>query len=169
MLVPVPVKPYVKRFLLKEFGKEPIRVRANSDLGSILLLSFQRGENVSVSSINLADTEELHHEYDKLVSVTFELGCTFERGAAIVPDRLLQLTNALMAYFRQSLYYFCVGRRTLFNSEMASVKLFLKMYAISEDELSEDTAVKMAQRERRERVDFRMKSSQPRPRQEKMA
>jgi hypothetical protein len=163
MQVAIPVKPYVKRFLVKEFGKEPIRVRANSDLGAVMLLSFQHGEHIAIDDINLYDSEDFRHDASKMSSVTFELGCSFERGASIVPDRMVKLTGALMANFRQSLYYFCVGRRTLFNSELASVKLFLKMYDIPEDELSEDTAIKMAQRERRERVNFRMKRTDPAP------
>lgn len=152
MILTVPVKGYVRAFLLSEFGREPIRIRANSDLGTILLLAFQRsGERVDLEQVDLVEGE------DGLptASLKFELGSTFERGFALGPDLLPQLTSALTAYFRQSMYYFSEGRRTLFNSEMASVRLFLAIKKIDEELLTEETAVKMAQRERRERYDFR--------------
>lgn len=42
MLLPIPVKPYVRQLLIQHYGKEPIAVRANSDLGQIFLIAVVR-------------------------------------------------------------------------------------------------------------------------------
>lgn len=152
MLLTVPVKPAVRRFLIKEFGKEPIQVRANSDLGGILLLAFAKGENIPLDALEI--TEDELPEHSTLKPIQFQLGEKFTRKA-LAPESRLLLTNALTSYFRTCLYYYTIGRRTLFDSEMSAVKLFRKQYGIPEEELSEESAIKIAQRERKERADFR--------------
>lgn len=42
MLLPIPVKPYVRHLILKHYGKEPIPIRANTDIGQIFLLAVLR-------------------------------------------------------------------------------------------------------------------------------
>lgn len=42
MLLPIPVKPYVRHLLIKHYGKEPIPIRANTDIGQIFLLAVLR-------------------------------------------------------------------------------------------------------------------------------
>lgn len=158
MLLSVPVKPCVRRFLLKEFGREPIAVRANSDLGGILLLAFAKGESVPLEAMELS-ADELP-DFDNLTPIQFQLGETFRRSA-LSPNSRVLLTNALMAYFRTCLFFYTLGRRTLFDSEMSAVKLFLKVYNIREDELTEEAAIKIAQRERRERALFRHSAPAP--------
>lgn len=151
MLLNVPVRKCVRRFLIKEFGREPISVRANSDLGGILLLAFARGEWVDPEDVSLSD--EVVQEQSQLVPVQLKLGDKFRRGS-LSPNAYALLGNALLAHFRQALYYYTIGRRTLYSSEMSAVKLFLRQYNIPEEELTEESAIKIAQRERKERADF---------------
>ncbi|OIN61191.1 hypothetical protein [Arsenicibacter rosenii] len=152
MKLTILVKPYVRRWLLHDFGPEPIRVRANSDLGAKLLLGFGRGERIPLDVLEVTDQELPDHK--GMVEISFQLGEKFQRSALSAETRLM-LSNALLAEFRTALHYYCIGRRTLFNSELSAVKIFLKQYRIPEDELTEESAIKMAQRERRERSDFR--------------
>ncbi len=150
MKLTVPVAPHVKKFLIKEYGSEPIYVRANSDLGRVLILPFSKGVHVPPDEFDLKEqgvpTGGLTDKID------FEVGFSFDRGA-IIPDRLLLLSLALNGVFRQALYFFTQGRRTLYNSELSAVKHFLKLYGLTEEDIQESTAIKISQRERRERYE----------------
>lgn len=150
MKLTVPVAPHVKKFLLKEFGPEPIYVRANSDLGRVLVLPFSKGVHVPPDEFDLE--KEGVDSKGLTAVVEFEVGFAFERGS-IIPDRLLLLSSALNGVFRQALYYFAQGRRTLHNSELASVRQFLAIYGLTEDDIQQSTAIKIAQRERKERFE----------------
>jgi hypothetical protein len=157
MIVNIPVSEHVKRFLKKEFGREPIYVRADSKLGRLFVLSFSHG--VTNSGLTSADLDEID-EKDKTEpktaitkqeskKVECQFNITFRIGRYnITPDSLLRMTNALDAEFEKALYYFCKGRRVFHNSESAAVKHFLMLYCIPEKDLPEETAIKMAQRER---------------------
>jgi len=158
MIVNIPVSEHVKRFLKKEFGKEPIYVRADSKLGRLFVLSFSHG--VTNSGLTGLDLEELE---DKITPTTevrndskkvnCEFNVTFRTARYnITPDNLQRMTMALDAEFEKALYYFTKGRRIFHNSESAAVKHFLLLYGIPEKDLPEETAIKMAQRERSARA-----------------
>jgi hypothetical protein len=155
MIVNIPVSEHVKRFLKKEFGREPIYVRADSKLGRLFVLSFSHG--VTNSGLSSADLDDLDDNGEAKTAVTkteskkveCQFNITFRIGRYnITPDSLLRMTNALDAEFEKALYYFCKGRRVFHNSESAAVKHFLLLYCIPEKDLPEETAIKMAQRER---------------------
>lgn len=152
MIVTIPVSEHVKRFLKKEFGREPIYVRADSKLGRLFMLSFSHG--VTNTGLTIAELESEDNKGDeetrkdpKKVNCEFEV--TFRIGRYnITPDNLVKMTYALDAEFEKALYYFCKGRQVFHNSESAAVKHFLLLYGIPEKDLAEETAIKMAQRER---------------------
>jgi len=161
MIVNIPVSEHVKRFLKKEFGKEPIYVRADSKLGRLFVLSFSHGvHNIGLTAVDLEGLEELTEIEEprkdpKKVNCQFDV--TFRTGRYnITPDNLLRMTKALDAEFEKALYYFCKGRCVFHNSESAAVKHFLALYNIPEKDLTEETAIKMAQRERGARAQLSM-------------
>lgn len=153
MIVTIPVSEHVKRFLKKEFGREPIYVRADSKLGRLFALSFSHGVTnapLTVSDIEYPNknvSEEEGRKDPKKVNCEFQV--TFRIGRYnITPDNVTKLTYALDAEFEKAMYYFCKKRQVYHNSESAAVKHFLLLYGIPEKDLAEETAIKMAQRER---------------------
>lgn len=153
MIVTIPVSEHVKRFLKKEFGREPIYVRADSKLGRLFVLSFSHGvTNTGLTAADICETDENVSEEENRKNpkkVNCEFKVTFRIGRYnITPDNLVKMTYALDAEFEKALYYFCKGRQVFHNSESAAVKHFLLLYGIPEKDLAEETAIKMAQRER---------------------
>ncbi|TAF48658.1 MAG: hypothetical protein EAZ63_03655 [Runella slithyformis] len=153
MILTIPVKAYVRCFLTKFYGREPIYVRADSKLGRLFVLCFSKGLNVPIDATDLGELQEHleelgKREENKVVDVRFDV--RFENGLTnVTPNNLVRMSYALEAEFEKGAFFFSLGRRVFFNSEKASVKHFLQICDIKEDELKEDTAVKIVQRDRK--------------------
>lgn len=172
MIITIPVKPYVKHLLIEHYGKDPIAVRANSDLGQIFMLSVWnsvflnvtfgwKGQNVPGLEDELKDwiADELGEcgkdELDMpegLVELRFKLGGKFKRGL-LLPDVMLQLGKSLESYVRIYMKGFSHGYRCLFNSGRSSAVVFHGLFGFPEEVLSRDNAEKIVQRENAEMKD----------------
>jgi hypothetical protein len=164
MLLPIPVKPFVRHLLIKHYGKEPIAVRANSDLGQIFLLAVVRKAYLNLTfnwvgdvpprkfgDLLFDDAEdvieiEMPANY---VEIKFELNGKFNAGV-IMPDMIEQLGRSLESYARIYMKAFSHGYRTLFNSSRNSALVFHELYEFDEDVLSRDNCEKIIQRENAE-------------------
>ncbi|MFN3381424.1 MAG: hypothetical protein ACK41O_18335 [Runella zeae] len=145
MIITIPVKPHVKKFVTKFYGREPVYVRADSKLGRLFVLAFSKGLNIPLDTTDLDELKE--HSKEVLCDLKFDV--RFDGGVSnITPDNLNRMSFALDAEFEKASYFFAMGRRVFFNSEKAAVKHFLQICDIGEDVLKEDTAVKMVQRDR---------------------
>jgi hypothetical protein len=153
MILPVPVKPWVRHLLVKQYGKEPIAVRSNSDIGSILILAVSDPDSLrlSIDDISEENQEELVSVNfpDDVKTVRFLLGGKFKKGV-IITDMLPMISNSLESYFKIFLKGYSIGYRSLLNSEAASGKAFANLYSFKEDVIKEDNLIKIIQRESKE-------------------
>ena len=142
------VKPYVRKFLIKNYGKEPVYVRADSDLGKIVRLALS---NEIVISTETPDDVASSPRVDGAVKLKLALSFRVGRGK-ITEENLEKTTIAIENEFNKAMFHFVKGIRSLRISESRAVKMFLDDYGIDEDEdIKLDTAIKMAQRSRAEK------------------
>jgi hypothetical protein len=160
MILQIPVKPYVKNIIKQHYGKEPIPIRANSDLGSIFLLAMNEK-----SWLRLAYTVDKPSEENDNAELViclqegacvleFELGGNFARNMQILPDKLAQIGDGLEGYSKIFMKAFSIGYRCLLNSEMSSANAFWALHHFKEDDLTQDNCYKIIQRETREIKDL---------------
>lgn len=155
MILSVPVKPWVKILLKKQYGKEPIAIRANSDIGSILLLSVSAKDKFRLTVADLTEEEAQDIMPDSLVPnevISFQLGGTFLKGV-IIADTIPLISYALEGYAKIFLKGYSFGYRSLLNSELASAVSFYRLYGFTENKIKQDTLVKILQRESKELKD----------------
>jgi hypothetical protein len=155
MILSVPVKPWVKHLLKKQYGKEPIAIRANSDVGSFLMLSLSAKDRfrLTVDDLTEEDAEgimpDCEEEYEVL---SFMLGGRFLKGV-IIADTIPLISYALEGYARIFAKGYSLGYRTLLNSELSSAVSFYRLYQFPEKKLKQDRLVKIIQRESKEMKD----------------
>lgn len=156
MILPVPVKPWVRHLLIQQYGKEPMEFRSNSDIGSILLLAVADADSLRLSVTDLTEEnqEELAQTFDFKDSevIRFKLGGKFKNGV-IIADMLPLIANALEGYFKAFVKGYSIGYRTLLNSELASAKVLHQIYRFNEDIIKLDNLTKIVQRESKEMKD----------------
>jgi hypothetical protein len=156
MILPVPVKPWVRHLLIQQYGKEPFEFRSNSDIGSILLLAVADADTLRLSVDDLTEEtqEELAQAFDfkDCQVVRFKLGGKFKDGV-IIADMLPLMANALEGYFKTYVKGFSIGYRVLLNSELASAKVLYQLFNFNEDIIKLDNLIKIIQREGKEMRD----------------
>lgn len=155
MILSVPVKPWVKILLKKQYGKEPIAIRANSDIGSILLLAVSAKDKFRLTVADLTEEDAQDIMPDTGVSnevISFQLGGTFLKGV-IIADTIPLISSALEGYAKIFLKGYSFGYRSLLNSELSSAVSFYRLYGFTENKIKQDTLVKVVQRESKELKD----------------
>jgi hypothetical protein len=154
MILQIPVKPFVKHVLKQHYGREPIPVRANSDLGTIFLLAMNEKSWLrlaySLDRPAEGDDEELVIDTTgKLTNIDFVVSGNF-KNLQILPDKLAQIGQTLESYSKIFMKGFSMGYRCLLTSEVSSATAFWQLHNFNEDELSVDNCIKIIQRENRE-------------------
>jgi hypothetical protein len=154
------VKPHVKQFLIKEYGKEPIYTRADSNLGRLFMLSivqkdFKTVNDFELDEVSVDDLDKQLHQQDfkdnlDYVKCKFAVGFRINRGK-ITHENLLRLSLALECEFKKAMHYYCMGRMQLNQTELDSIKWFLRDFKISDDSMKVETIIKQKQREREKR------------------
>lgn len=154
MILSVPVKPWVKHLFKKQYGKEPIAVRANSDIGSILLLSVSAKDKfrLTIGDLTEEDAQGIMPESEEYEVLSFMLGGSFQKGV-IIADTIPLISNALEGYAKIFFKGFSIGYRTLLNSELSSAVSLYRLYGFTEKKIKQDTLVKTVQRESKEMKD----------------
>ena len=151
MILPVPVKPWVKFLLEQQYSKKnkPIPIRADSDIGNILMLARSEADGGRIALHELTNEnnpfveDELEHN---LEIVRFEVEGLFREGVFLV-DTIPAISRALDSYFRIFAKAFSAGYRSFLNSERASAIAFMNLYGLKEGVIKQDTMIKMVQRE----------------------
>ncbi|MGL5078852.1 MAG: hypothetical protein ACRDBG_23895 [Waterburya sp.] len=165
MLLSIPVKPYVKHLIIKHYGKEPIAVRANSEIGSFFLLALVKKAYLAATFNWLGDVppstdvevilEEKNEDSvflkmpENCVELRFEVGGKFKDGV-FLPDMLVHIGRSLEGYCRIYMKGFSHGYRSLFNSSRNSALVFHNLYEYEEEVLTRDNCEKIIQRENAE-------------------
>lgn len=151
MILSVPVKPWVKHLLKKQYGKEPIEVRSNTDVGSILLLAVSAKDKfrLTVGELTEEQSEEIMPTDEQYEVISFLLGGIFLKGV-IIADSLPLISNALESYCKVFAKGYSIGYRSLLNSELSSAVALYRLYEFKEKIIKQDTLVKIVQREFKE-------------------
>lgn len=154
MILSVPVKPWVKHLLKKQYGKEPIAVRANSDIGSFLILSVSAKDRfrLTVGDLTEEHAEGLMPESEEYEVISFMLGGSFLKGV-IIADTIPLISYALEGYAKIFAKGYSIGYRSLLNSELSSAVSFYRLYEYTEKKVQQSTLVKIIQRESKEMKD----------------
>jgi hypothetical protein len=140
--------PYVKKFLIRAYGREPIYVREDNDLGRIFSLAFGKDTGQPYES----DFGELKAT-PNLQRVRFEITWNMNR-LRLTESNYLRLGNALEEEVHKAVYHFCLGQVIRHMSITGSVRNFFEIYNILEqvDGISVEAARKRVSR----RIDKRM-------------
>ncbi len=143
---------YLKKFITKTYGKEPVLVRADSDLGKLFRLAINRDNYIPADAFEVEENF-LTDRKEGLVKLKFGLSFRFTR-CKLTHENFLRLTDALENEFHKAMYFYTRGMRRVHISENASVKRFLDEFEINADCLDESsnlkiaTAIKSVQRQR---------------------
>lgn len=154
MILSVPVKPWVKHLLKKQYGKEPIAVRANSDIGSFLILSVSAKDRfrLTVGDLTEEDAQGIMPEGEEYEVISFMLGGSFLKGV-IIADTIPLISYALEGYAKIFAKGYSIGYRSLLNSELSSAISLYRVYEYTEKKVQQTTLVKIIQRESKEMKD----------------
>ena len=156
MILSIPVKPWVKILLKKQYGKEPIAIRANSDIGSILILAVSAKDKFRLTTADLTeeDAQDIMPADAGIANevISFQLGGTFLKGV-IIADTIPLISSALEGYAKIFMKGYSFGYRTLLNSELSSAVSFYRLYGFTENKIKQETLVKIVQRESKELKD----------------
>lgn len=154
MILSVPVKPWVKHLLKKQYGKEPIAVRANSDIGSFLILSVSAKDRfrLTVGDLTEEDAQGIMPEDEEYEVISFMLGGSFLKGV-IIADTIPLISYALEGYAKIFAKGYSIGYRSLLNSELSSAVSLYRVYEFTEKKVQQSTLVKIIQRESKEMKD----------------
>lgn len=147
------VKPYVKRFILKNYGKEPVYVRADSDFGKLFRLAIARDNYLPLEALEIEESFTTERKKNELEKLKFALSFRIAQGK-LTHENLVRLTSAIENEFEKALYYYVKGMRQMHVSESAAVKRFLEDYGVEDERiylLKESAAIKMAQRSRKQK------------------
>lgn len=170
MILSVPVKPWVKHLLKKQYGKEPINIRANSDIGSFLLLAISAKDKLRLNVDDLTEEEAqevMPASKEEYEVISFLLGGTFLKGV-ILADTIPLISFALEGYAKIFAKGYSFGYRTLLNSELSSAVSFYRLYDFSEKKIKQDNLIKIIQRESKEMRDPYSEYHAPRRLREKL-
>ncbi len=147
------LEPYVKKFVMKNYGKEPVYVRADSDLGKLFRLAISKDNYLQVSSdIEIEESFETVRRSDKLEKLKFVLSFRISQGK-LTHENIHRLANAIENEFEKAMYYYVRGMRQVHISESRAVRRFLVDYGIDDFKhgLNEAAAIKMMQRARQQK------------------
>ncbi len=141
------VKPFVRKFIRKNYGKEPVYVRADSDLGRLFCLALSKDNLLPIDELEIE--EDIIQKKDKsLVKMKFVLSFRVAHGKLTLTN-YHRLCGVLEQEFEKGLYFFSLGMRRMNASERNAVKMFLDYYDINDDDgITPAGAVKIAQRSR---------------------
>lgn len=144
----VMIQPYVKKWVKSVYGKEPVYLRSDGDLGKIIFLAFSKDYTLPLTSVDLVvdmvGVDKAKMGFHKLkLAVSFPIA-----QSKITSLNIERICIAIENEFEKAMYFYALAARDIGLSERQAVKMFLHKYKIHEDILKEDTAVKMAQRKR---------------------
>lgn len=152
------VKPFVKKFILRNYGKEPVYVRADSDVGILFRLAIARDNYLPIDEFEVEESFSTKKD-DKdirLEKIKFALSFRVTQGK-MTHENLKRMTVALENEFDKALFFYVKGMRFSHVSESRAVKSFLTEFGLEDEEkygLKLAAAIKIVQRARREKEVF---------------
>jgi hypothetical protein len=147
--IDIPVKPFVRHFLRKQFGKDPIYLRSDSELGRMLLPVLVSREYMRVTfgrNVGTEESEVLELPVPAgMELVKFEFASRYDNHI-VMPEMLEQMSGILESFVRVFLLGFGQGYKVMFYSDHAAAEAFLRLFGFKETELSKDNCHKIIQR-----------------------
>lgn len=147
--IDVPVKPFVRHFLRKQFGKDPIYLRSDSELGRMLLPVLVSREYMRVTfgrNVATEESEVLELSVPAgMELVKFEFASRYDK-CVVMPEMMEQMSGIIESFVRVYLLGFGQGYKVLFYSDHAAAEAFLRLFGFKEKELSKDNCHKIIQR-----------------------
>jgi hypothetical protein len=142
------VRPYIKKFVLKNYGREPIYVRTDGDLGKLFRLAIARDNSLPLEIVESVDELAAQKKDKNYVKIKFALRFDVDE-CRVTHENVLKLCDAIENEFGKAMYFYVLGLKYFRVSERKAVRIFLEECEIdASDGLSEDSAVKIAQRAR---------------------
>jgi hypothetical protein len=145
------LKPYVRKFIIKTYGKEPVYIRADSDIGKLFRLAIARDNYLPLAALEVEENFSTERRSNKLEKLKFALSFRISQGK-LTHENLVRLTQAVENEFEKAMYFYVRGMRQVHVSESSGVKRFLEDIGIEDEKafgLNQAAAIKMVQRSRK--------------------
>lgn len=145
------LKPYARKFILKTYGKEPVYVRADSDIGKLFRLAIARDNYLPLEALEIEENFSTDRTSKKLEKLKFALSFRISQGK-LTHENLIRLTQAIENEFEKAMYYYVRGMRQVHVSESRAVKRFMDDFGVDDEKafgLKQAAAIKMVQRSRK--------------------
>lgn len=147
------VPSYVKKFLVKIYGTEPVYVRADHDLGMIFMMALSADNYLPVNEFvgEIANPTEAKESLEKIkIALSFRI-----KRQRLTHENYKRMQSVLVNEFEKAMYWYSVAMRTRRVSERQSVILFLQEFDIKFDgenaEIKFDRAHATVKRNRRQK------------------
>lgn len=128
MIIKIPVKPYVKKYLIGRYGKQHT-ITKSSFLGFLVYDRLNKDFDPKTEYKGLDDVYEV-----ELTNWVFK-----SQGHSVSKNQLLAIGHALYLLFREDCFEYVESEQTKAGNATKALKEFLNKYEIREDDLKFET------------------------------
>jgi len=145
LIIPVAIKPYIKKFIGKEYQVEPFVLSTNNLYGIFLFNCLQKPSPKLIRSIDDVDSMPVS-VYNDTLKVMISENYWNKYGCIISPQKQYHFNKFVAYQFNEEFYKYVKNRIGSKGSINKAIITFRDNYDISEDELSFKTIQRAFQR-----------------------